>query len=118
MKKTTLIFTATALLSVLSGCAHQPQTIYSWGGYEDQIYAMYGDPGKSSPEEQLLKLEADYEKAKAANKPVPPGYHAHLGYLYFQTGNLAKARLAFESEKALFPESTVYMNSLISRIKS
>lgn len=108
----------TALLASVfaSGCATQ-HGLYQWGNYEDQIYAMYADAGKSSPQEQIGKLETDIEKARSAHKPLPPGHHAHLGFLYFQTGKLDQAIAAFETEKLLFPESRPYMDRLIARAK-
>jgi hypothetical protein len=107
-----LLLAATAL----SACVGQP-LLYQWGSYNEQIYAMYHDPGKVPPEQQLLELERDYEKARAADRAVPPGYHAHVGYLYFQLGKTDQALQSFETEKALFPESTVYMDRLIARLK-
>ena len=113
MKRTMLVLAAAAMLA---GCAGRPP-LYQWGSYEEQVYAMYADTGKTSIEEQLQNLEQDYQVARAANKPVPPGYHAHVGYLYFQTGKTDQALQSFETEKALFPESTVYMDRLIARIR-
>jgi hypothetical protein len=102
------------LLGLLAtGCAH---TIYSWGHYEDLIYVSYSAPGKMTPEAQIEKLEADYQQARAANKPVPPGFHAHLGNLYFQVGKSDKARQEFEAEKAQFPESTVFMDRMLANL--
>lgn len=99
-----------------TGCATQP-SLYQWGSYENQVYAMYADGGKTSPQEQIGKLESDVEKARAANRPLPPGFQAHLGYLYFQTGKLDQAIAAFETEKLLFPESRPYMDRLIAQAK-
>jgi hypothetical protein len=79
---------------------------------------MYSDPGKVPIEEQLQNLEQDYQKARSVDKPVPPGYHAHMGYLYFQLGKTDQALQSFVTEKTLFPESTVYMDRLIARIKN
>lgn len=104
-------------LLLLTGCANHRQSLYQWGSYENQIYAMYSDSNKVSVEEQILKLESDYQKAQSANKSVPPGYHAHLGFLYFQTGKADLALQSLQTEKALFPESTVYMDRLIARIR-
>jgi hypothetical protein len=102
------------LLGVLAtGCA---PTIYSWGHYEDLIYVSYAAPGKLPAEAQIEKLEADYQKARAANKPVPPGFHAHLGNLYYQVGKADQARQEFETEKAQFPESAVFMDRLIASL--
>lgn len=103
------------LLAVMAaGCA-QP-TIYSWGHYEDLIYVSYAKPGKLPPEGQIEKLEADYQKARSQNKPVPPGFHAHLGNLYYQVGKTDQARQEFETEKTQFPESTVFMDRLIASL--
>ena len=102
--------------ATLTACANQ-QSLYQWGSYEDQVYAMYSSPGKSSPEEQIAKLEADGEKARAQSRTPPPGHYAHLGYLYFQTGKLDQALASFETEKVLFPESRPYMDRLIGRLR-
>ena len=103
-----------ALLAQLAGCASP--TIYSWGHYEDILYVMYSAPDNMPPERQLELLEADYQKARSQNKPVPPGWHAYLGYLYYQLGKADQARQEFETEKAQFPESAVFMDRLLSRL--
>ncbi len=112
--KTSLLLLIMILLA--AGCAPKP-LLYEWGSYEDQVYAMYSDTGKVPIEEQLQELEHDYQTARSTNRPVPPGYHAHVGYLYFQTGKLDQALQSFQTEKALFPESAVYMDRLIARMK-
>ena len=99
---------------IVSGCA--APTKYSWGQYESLIYASYDEPGKVPPEMQIEQLEKDYQKARAANKPVPPGWHAHLGYLYYQTGKMDQALQELETEKANFPESAVFMDRLIANL--
>lgn len=98
----------------VTGCASQP-TLYSWGRYEDLIYQSYAKPGAVPPEQQIEALEADYQKARSANKRVPPGWHAQLGYLYFQAGKVDQARQEFQTEKAEFPESAVYMDRLLEK---
>jgi len=103
-----------ALLVLLTGCA--PPTTYLWGHYEGVVYATYAAPGRVPPERQIELLEQDYQKARAANKPVPPGFHAHLGYLYYQIGRTDQARQEFETEKARFPESAVFMDRLLANL--
>ena len=80
------------------------------------MYAIYNDPGKVPPEQQIGKLEEDYQKARATSKSVPPGFHAHLGYLYFGVGKLDQARQSFATEKSLFPESAVYMDRILAKL--
>ncbi|MDD5141645.1 MAG: DUF4810 domain-containing protein [Verrucomicrobiales bacterium] len=103
-------------LLVLAGGCSTP-TVYYWGHYENLIYASYAAPGKIPPEMQVEQLEADYQKARSANKPVPPGFHAYLGYLYSELGKMDQARQEFETEKALFPESAVFMDRLLANLK-
>lgn len=109
--------TYTLVLLTLVGCAAPRQSLYQWGDYENQVYALYNNPGKSPIEEQIAKLEADYQKARSTNKAVPPGFHAHLGYLYYQAGKGDRAYQAFQTEKALFPESGVYMDRILTKAK-
>jgi hypothetical protein len=104
-----------AMLALFAGCA--APTLYSYGQYEELIYASYAAPGKVSPEMQVEKLEQDYQKARATNKRMCPGWHAQLGYLYFQLGKLDQAQQEFLTEKAEFPESAVFMDRLLANLK-
>jgi hypothetical protein len=101
------------LALLLSGCASH---MYSWGHYEDLVYVTYAAPGKAAPEFQITKLEEDFLKARSKNKPVPPGFHSHLGYLYYQVGKMDQAKVEFETEKAQFPESKVFMDRLLASL--
>ena len=103
-------------IALLMGCA--TPTLYSWGHYEELIYVSYAAPGKASPQMQVEKLEEDYQKARAENKRMPPGFHAHLGYLYFQLGEFDQAWQELETEKAEFPESAVFINRLLTNLKN
>ena len=104
-----------SLAVLFAGC--QAPTIYSWGHYENLIYASYAAPGKVPPEKQIEKLEEDYQKARSAGKRMGPGFHAQLGFLYYQTGKTDQARQEFETEKAEFPESAVFMARLETNLK-
>ncbi|MEK7388245.1 MAG: DUF4810 domain-containing protein [Elusimicrobiota bacterium] len=103
------------MVASLIGCATPAH--YAWGQYEDLVYDSYAKPGATPPEKQVEKLEEDYQKARSTNKPVPPGWHAHLGYLYFQLGKSDQARQEFETEKATFPESAVFMDRLLAKFE-
>jgi len=105
-----------ALLILLPACA--APTTYQWGHYEGVVYATYAAPDRVPPERQIELLEQDYQKARAANKPVPPGFHAHLGYLYYQIGRADQARQEFETEKARFPESAAFMDRLLTNLSA
>ncbi|MEQ1664201.1 MAG: DUF4810 domain-containing protein [Bdellovibrionales bacterium] len=100
------------LLLSAAGCATQNE-LYYWGEYEDTIYNTYKNPGEMPIERQVEILEADFEKAKSKNKPVPPGWHAHLGLLYYDLGKLDQASREFQTEKANFPESNVMVSRFL-----
>jgi hypothetical protein len=99
---------------LLPGCS---TTLYSWGHYEERIYASYVSPGTTSLEAQAAELERDGEKARAEHKRMPPGFHAQLGYLYAQLGKLDQARRELEAERAEFPESAVFVDRVLASLK-
>jgi hypothetical protein len=103
-----------AAVALATGCT--VPTIYSWGDYENLVYMTYARPARASPETQVEKMEADLEKARAADKRVHPGFHAHLGYMYLQLGKVEEARREFQTEKAKFPESAVFMDRLLANL--
>ena len=110
--------TLAVLCLLLAACAGKDPSIYHWGGYEEQVYEGFQiESNNTSPDKQLQTLEEEQQKAASKGKPLPPGFQAHLGYLYFQTGQLNKAAMAFESEKKQFPESAVYMDLVLGKLK-
>lgn len=113
------IVPAMLMLGVLtaSGCVAQKQPLYRWGVYEPLIYQQYTRPGTAEPGIQVDKLSADIERTQAEGKRVPPGEHAHLGYMQYQIGNVDEAIAEFQTERALYPESTTLMDRLIARAR-
>ena len=117
MKQTVRItLVCVAALAFLSACASKPP-LYQWGAYEDLIYDMYAKPGKAEPGVQIVKLTEDIERAHAEGKRVPPGVHAHLGYMYYTQGNAAAAAQEFATERELFPEAGTFIDGMLARMK-
>ena len=100
-----------------SGCAEKPQ-IYRWGVYEELIYAMYAEPGAADPDVQVVRLSEDIDRTHSEGKRVPPGVHAHLGYMYYLAGDADAALNEFATERALFPESEVFIDGIFARLRS
>jgi len=105
-----------AATALFSGCT--APTLYSYGQYEELIYASYAAPGKVTPEMQVEKMEQDYQKARSENKRMCPGWHAQLGRLYHQLGKTDQAQQEFLTEKAEFPESAVLMDRFLASLKN
>ncbi len=105
----------------LTGCGGNggsgTRNLYYWGNYENTIYEMYLEPGNTSPTKAILQLEEQIEKTVAAGKFVPPGVHAHLGYLYADQGDYATALIHFQTEKEKYPESAHFIDGTIERMK-
>ncbi|WP_420591829.1 DUF4810 domain-containing protein [Bacterioplanoides sp.] len=113
--KLSRIFISCLLALMVTGCA--TKTHYYWGNYEAIIYKQYVEPGSADPAAQIQLLSEDLEQAESYGKPVPPGVHAHLGYMYYLNGDYEKAQFSFNQEMSLFPESENFIQGLISRAK-
>jgi hypothetical protein len=121
-QRRSMIVSRIALLALtanlaLGGCANKPVSKYEWGNYENLIYSSYAAPGSKSLEEQIGTLEKDMMLASSGSKPLPPGFHAHLGVLYFQKGDAEKAYEELIKEKAAYPESAVFIDRLLENLK-
>ncbi|HKD53970.1 MAG TPA: DUF4810 domain-containing protein, partial [Steroidobacteraceae bacterium] len=69
------------------------------------------------PQDEVNTLEKDYQQARATNTRMPPGWHAHLGYLYYELGQPEHARQELQTEEAEFPESQVFVDRLLTNLK-
>lgn len=81
------------------------------------LYGMYIEPGSADSTTQISTLVTDIQKAEAQNIPVAPGIHAHLGYMYALEGNVTQSKSEFMIEKNLFPESSILIDGMMSRLE-
>ena len=116
MQSNSLKIVVLLVLSIIF-CSCASSTKYYWGEYENLVYTQYQEPVKATPDIQIQIMQADIQKAASKNQPLPPGFYAHLGYQYLQTGKAVEARRYFTAEKKTFPESTVLMNRFLKKIE-
>ena len=102
------------LLLCATGCASSGT--YAWGHYEESVYRMTADQGSFDLEAEIEILQEDLEDARERGQRVPPGFHAHLGYLLYLAGDVENARGNFLAEKELFPQSSVFVDTVLSRV--
>lgn len=100
----------------LTGCKTAKEPIYYYGEYNTALYA-YFKADQVTIEEQISMLEQVVTDAANQSKTVAPGLHAHLGMLYFETGDTVLGTTHFETEKSLFPESIQYIDFLLLSAK-
>ena len=96
--------------SLLSACSNQ--SLYYWNGYEDQLYDYHQD---KPPSELIDKLEKIKARSQSQEKPLPPSFYAHLGFLYQKAGQTEKFKELAREEKKQYPESTSFMDFLLKR---
>lgn len=114
MRKFQYVVMAAAALTMV-GCAQKSQSLFYWGEYQDNIYAMYNGDGSVTPQEQIADIERDLLRAQEQGKRIAPGIQAHLGYMYLLEGNEGAGYQAFQREKQMYPESTVFIDGMIQR---
>jgi hypothetical protein len=112
MKSKTTLLSALGIAVLLIGCAAPPNQLYQWESYQAQVYDYFKDGNK---EAQIAALERDLEKMRAKGSVAPPGMHAHLGMLYLAAGNDSKGIHELVAEKTQYPESTAYIDLLLTK---
>lgn len=108
---------AAVLLSACDPGPKKPTLDYQWGAYEGLIYDMYANPGSATPVVQIEKLAAQIEQTRSRGEPVPPGVHAHLGYMQYISGNVDAALIEFDEERAAYPESATFIDGITRRLE-
>lgn len=105
------------VLLFLGGCTSP--YLYEWGDYDQWLYENYKDPkGDEELYQELTALFDKYEKRKKpSTKPMAPGLFAEYGFLLMRRGDNARAIEYYNKEKALWPESATFMDSMIQTAK-
>ncbi|MEZ6017848.1 MAG: DUF4810 domain-containing protein [Planctomycetota bacterium] len=99
----------------LTACS-SPRSLYRWGAYEDSVHELTANPDAVDVGRELERMLEVVRASRDYGSPVPPGVHAHVGYLYSLQGDLDSARAAFLSEKELYPESTAFVDGVLARM--
>lgn len=110
--------TGALTLAALTLTACGSNDIYVWRGYEPSVANLSLNGGVVDVDAEIAALEKLISRAATDERHVPPGAHAHLGYLYYLKGDVAGAVAGFEAEKAAYPEATTFVDGLLSRIRS
>ncbi len=104
---------ALVFAAALAGCA--APDLYEWGDYEPSLYALWCKPGSFDLGVEMARLEAEIRDAQAEGRRVAPGLQAHLGWMHETAGDRAAATRWLEAEKRDYPDSTAFVDGLLSR---
>lgn len=105
-----------ATLLALGAC-HGGGGLYEWSGYEVSVAHVCLGGGLVDLDAEIAEIQELIEKAAEVSRRVPPGAHAHLGYLYYLKGDVDGAVAGLEAEKEAYPESAVFVDGLLARIE-
>jgi len=110
------LFMMLLLMLTVMSCAVQ-NSLYYWGDYSHTLHNQIKEPtpeNSAAHEEMLRKI---IQESEELGKKVPPGIYFELGYILMQNGNVVQARELFSKEIEAYPESTPFVNNLLSTLK-
>ena len=94
------------------------KSLYSWGHYEESVYRVCHGADTIDLAKDVQMLSQEIDRAHAEGRRVAPGVHAHLGYLYYVSGNTGAAVEHLKAEKELYPESATFIDGMLGRLKT
>lgn len=103
------------LFAAVAACT-TPRGLYDWPDYEASVHAACTDFEHVDLPKHVEAFVAQVAAIEEKGHVVPPGIHAHLGYLYTLVGDNTSARAELQTERELFPESAVFMDRLLARL--
>lgn len=117
MTKKGLLLSALVAGVLFTGCANQPQPLYSWGNYVSSStkYGMNGHE-KEVVEQHLAELKKIIETSEMEKKRVAPGLYAEYAQLMFETGKRDEAKQYFMLEKSTYPESIHFIDQVMKKL--
>ncbi len=102
--------------ALLLACSCQSPSRYGFEGYRPSVFAVTANEDEADIDAAIAQLNETVERTLMDDRIVPPGMHAHIGFLYALRGDIDTAVAAFESEKELYPESTVFIDGMLRRM--
>ena len=114
MKKIALFFAAVPL-AFLSSCG--TTSLYNWSSYTNDTYQYV----KKGDDESSGKLLETYQKIiddqqKTVRQTVPPGIYGDYGYFLVKAGKIEEGKEFLNKEKELYPESALFIDSILKKI--
>lgn len=97
------------------GCVQVSESGYYWGNYSHSYYSYLQSPSAESQIEHKETLIDIIETSSENNLKVPSGIYAELGLIEYNANNQQQAKIYFDKEIELYPESTVLIRSIFDK---
>ena len=118
MKKSVVRIAKIAVISMFAlfaiSCT-STKKLYTWYDYQEDYYNYLKNADGESLEKLLATYDKIIEEQKDTRGVVPPGIYADYGYLLMEKGKTAEAKAMFAKEIELYPESEVFIGSILKR---
>ena len=89
--------------------------LYSWYDYQEDYYHYLKNADEKSFDELAKTYQKIIEKQKATRGIVPPGIYADYGWMLLQGGKVSEGKEMLAKEIELYPESKVFVGSILKR---
>ena len=107
-----ILFISMVVILTLTSCAPK-KLLYSWNDYDNTSYKYLKNGDEKSIANLLKTYQQIIEKQKGTRQTVPPGIYADYGFILLQTGKIEEGKAMLKKEIALYPESQVFINSIL-----
>jgi hypothetical protein len=101
----------------LSGCSGVSAGGYYWGDYSTSYFALVKEASDENKSGRVLALEDIVQKSIDKGIRVPPGVYAELGVMYADRGDIELGITTLRAEIETYPESAIFVNRWIERIR-
>lgn len=99
----------------LFGCVQVSESGYYWGDYSHSYYSYLQSPSPESQAEHKETLIDIIDTSATNNLKIPSGIYAELGLIEYHANNQKQAKIYFDKEIELYPESTVLIRSIFAK---
>lgn len=106
---------AALIVFVITGCAPH-KSLYTWNDYSASLYKLKKEPSDEHLASHMQVLVKIMDDSKTSGQRVPPGLYCEYGYLLLKGGKSDEALKYFDLEAKTYPESTVFIERLKTKI--
>jgi hypothetical protein len=102
----------------LAGCTSVSPGGYYWGKYSYSYHELLKNPGDTTRAAHVVTLQDIIATSKEKSLRTPPGIHAELGNLLSNANRNDEAAAQYQAERDLYPESAVFLQRLLVKVKT
>ncbi len=106
-----------AVIALVVNSCSSPKSLYSWEKYGQASYNYLKKADEKSVEGIMEQYKKIIYKQKGTRQVAPPGIHADYGFILIQEGKLKEGKEFLKREIALYPESKIFIDRILTLIE-